>query len=180
MARIRPHSLDDAEAIADILADGWRVAYSSFMPPELLAPRADRPTRRAEIAEFLEHEFDPRIEHLLVFEDGAVEGFVHIVCEDKAGLGAAAHINLLYVTPSRFGRGIGRQLMRAAAEWLEARDAGAVVLSAYALNPYRQFYARIGGVEVKAAEVEFGQHRLDVVYYRWPDARALREGASGS
>ena len=149
------------------------------MPPDLLTPRADRTLRRTEIAEFLEHEFDPRIEHLLVFEDDAVEGFVHIVCEDKAELGAAAHINLLYVSPSRFGRGIGRQLMRAAAEWLEAQSTGAIVLSAYALNPYRHFYARLGGVAVKTAEVAFGEHRLDVVYYRWPDARSLREGTSG-
>lgn len=178
MAQIRPHTLDDADAIADILADGWRAAYSDFMPADILAPRADRAARRVEIREFLAAEFDPQTERLLVFEDESVDGFVHIVLEGKADLGASAHINLLYVTPTKFGRGIGRRLMVAAAEWLEGRIAGPVVLSAYALNPYAAFYAHIGGMAVKTAQVQFGGQDLGVVYYQWASAASLRAGAS--
>lgn len=39
---IRPHHLADATAIADVLADGWKAAYSNFMPPDILNPRIDR------------------------------------------------------------------------------------------------------------------------------------------
>jgi len=179
MAQIRPYTLADSDAIADILADGWRASYGGFMPADILGPRADRAARRVEIREFLTGEFDPEIEHILVFEDGAVDGFVHIVLEDKADLGAEAHINLLYVTPDKFGRGIGKQLMVAAAAWLDERVSGAIVLSAYALNPYQRFYARIGGSLVRTAALQFEGQTLDVVYYQWPDAKSLSAGASG-
>jgi len=179
MAQIRPYALADSDAIADILADGWRASYGGFMPEDILAPRADRAARRVEIREFLTGEFNPEMEHILVFEDQAVLGFVHIVLEDKAELGAEAHINLLYVTPDRFGRGIGRQLMAAAAEWLDERVSGAIVLSAYALNPYQRFYAVIGGSLVRTTALQFEGQTLDVVYYQWPNPKTLRAGASG-
>lgn len=179
MAQIRAYTLADSDAIADILADGWQAAYGGFMPAEIVAPRADRTARRVEIQAFLTGEFDPRTEHILVFEDEAVDGFVHIVLEDKAELGAEAHINLLYVTPNKFGSGIGKQLMVAAAAWLDERVSGAIVLSAYALNPYQGFYARIGGSVVRTAAFQFEGKQLDVVYYQWPDAKSLRAGASG-
>jgi GNAT superfamily N-acetyltransferase len=176
---IRAHRLDDADVIADILADGWQTAYGAFMPEDILAPRTDRATRRVEIRQFLGEEFDPRIEHLLVYEDVGIDGFVHIVLEDKANLGAAAHINLLYVIPTKYGRGIGRQLMRAAAEWLAERVDGPIVLSAYELNAYRHFYARMGGDVVMTTRVQFEGHSLGVVYYQWPNAKSMVAGAAG-
>ncbi|WP_137152577.1 GNAT family N-acetyltransferase [Devosia sp. FKR38] len=172
---IRPHIRSDAVAVADILAAGWQAAYAGFMPQALLAPRIDPLRRRAEIAAWLD-DFDTEIEHLLVAEStpGTVAGFVHIVRADKAGLGAAAHINLLYVDPARFGRGIGKALMAAAADWLAARTSGAVVLAAYADNPYRGFYARLGGTVVLQKTIDFDGHALASVYYHWPSPQALR------
>ncbi|WP_224703071.1 GNAT family N-acetyltransferase [Devosia aquimaris] len=178
---IRPHIRADADAVADILAAGWQAAYAGFMPQALLAPRIDPTRRRAEIAAWF-NDFDTEIEHLLVAEStpGAIAGFVHIVREDKADLGAAAHINLLYVDPARFGRGIGTTLMAAAADWLAARTSGAVVLSAYADNPYRAFYARLGGTVVLQKTIDFDGHALASIYYHWPSPQALRAAIDSS
>ena len=177
--RIRPYRRDDADQIADILAAGWQVAYAGFMPPELLAPRVEPVRRRAEIGAWLD-DVDAALEQVLVAETETprtVIGFVHIVHEDKAGLGAAAHINLLYVTPTQFGRGIGRALMAAAADALAATTSGAIVLSAYALNPYRGFYRHLGGIEAAHRTVDFDGHALEAVYYRWDSPEALKAGA---
>ena len=177
---IRPHTLADANGIADILAEGWKIAYAGFMPEPLFLPRIDKARRRADIIRWLADEFKPDVEHVLVAENEGIDGFIHLVLEDKAGLGAAAHINLLYVRPDRFRRGIGRALVIAAADWLAARTTGSIVLGAYADNPYRDFYARIGGVEALRKTVDFEGHALESVYYRWDDATALQRGAAGN
>jgi GNAT superfamily N-acetyltransferase len=148
MHALRPHRLDDAPAIARILADGWRDAYGGFLTPAAMGKRADHAHRTAVITEFLRDEFDPTIEGLLVAEAAAVDGFVHMVLEDKADLGAAGNINLIYVDPSVRGHGIGRLLMDGAADWFAGRVAGPIVLSAFERNPFRGFYDRLGGVVV--------------------------------
>lgn len=176
---IRSHRREDADAIATILADGWGAAYGSFMPSKILRHRTDHSARRAEIAAFLDEDFSPASECILISESGTLEGFCHIVCEDKASLAAAAHINLLYVDPSLFGRGIGRALMEAAGEWLHQHVEGAIVLSAYAKSPFHSFYAHIGGEIAKRATATLDGHELDVIYYRWPNAAALMQLARG-
>lgn len=177
---IRDHRLDDADAIADILAEGWATAYSGFMPEPLLTPRVNNSYRRNEVGDWLTNEFDPTTEKLLVSDDEGVNGFVNVVLEDKAGLGAVAHIDLLYVSPAKLRQGIGRKLMLAAAEWLETRVDGPVVLSAYAENLFRLFYDRIGGVEVLRRTIDFDGFELQSVYYRWETIGALRSGITRS
>ncbi len=171
--RIRTHRRDDADRIADILAAGWRQAYSSFMPAEILAPRIDVATRRAEIAEWFDTEFDPAIEAVFVAEDARIEGFIHMVLEDKAGLGATGHVNLLYVDPAAQRRGIGRALLAEGARWLTDKAPGPLVLSAYERNPHRHAYVAMGGREVKRLTSRFGDHELGSVLYLWDDAQSL-------
>ena len=172
--RIRPHTRTDADRIAEILAAGWRQAYSGFMPPEILEPRIDAGRRKTEIAEWLDDEFDPEIEALLVAEDAAgLTGFIHIELGDKAGLGATGIVNLLYVDPGAQGRGIGRALMAEGTRWLLQRSPGPLVLSAYADNPFRHAYAAMGGLEAKQIVSRFGAHDLASVLYLWPDPHIL-------
>jgi GNAT superfamily N-acetyltransferase len=144
---IRPHRRDDADRVAEILAAGWKQAYSHFMPPSFFAPRIDPVRRRAEIATWLNDEFQPDEEALFVAEvDGAILGFINMILGDKAGTGSAGYVNLLYVEPSQQRRGIGRALMSEGARWLSVRTAGPLALSAYADNPHRFAYDAMGGV----------------------------------
>jgi GNAT superfamily N-acetyltransferase len=176
MHALRPHTIADAEPIARILADGWRDAYGGFLTPAAMGPRADRAHRLREIGAWLREEFDPALEGLLVAEDHAVDGFVHMVLEDKADLGAAGHVNLIYVDPAARRRGLGRLLLAGAADWFAARVAGPIVLSAFERNPSRGFYDRVGGVVVLRQEFELAGQALESVVYRWDDAAAMRAG----
>jgi GNAT superfamily N-acetyltransferase len=177
MHTLRPHTLDDAPAIARILADGWRDAYGGFLTPAAMGKRADREHRTGEITEFLREEFDPKIEGLLVAEAVGVDGFVHMVLEDKADLAAAGHINLIYVDPQVRGLGLGRLLMAGAADWFAARVEGPIVLSAFERNPFRGFYDRLGGVVVLRREFELEGQALESVIYRWDSPAAMKTGA---
>lgn len=175
----RPATLSDSDAIADILADGWARAYSGFMPAEILAPRADRELRRKEIAAFMAEDFDPAQEALLVAEaDDAIVGFVHCMLGDKADLGTGGHINLIYVSETASGQGIGKRLLAAGANWLAAHTAGTIAIAAYEDNPFHPFYAHLGGDPAKAVPVRIGDFECRSIVYLWPSAGALERQAS--
>ena len=173
---IRPHRRDDADAIADILAAGWRDAYAGFMPPAVLAPRSDPAFRRAEIAAWLDTDFDAASEAVFVAEAaGTVVGFIYMILGDKGGVGATGHASLLYVAALAQRRGVGRALLGAGAAWLLAMAPGPLALSAFAQNPYRFAYDAMGGREAKrlTAPVGDGAATLESVIYLWDDPRPL-------
>jgi GNAT superfamily N-acetyltransferase len=172
---LRHHTLADAEPISRILADGWRQAYGGFLTPEALGLRGDRAHRMGEITEFLRDEFNPKVEGILVAEDEAVDGFVHMILEDKANLGAAGHVSLLYVDPAAQRRGLGKLLLAGAADWFAARVTGPIVISAFERNPYRGFYDRMGGAVVLRRNFELEGQKLESVIYRWKSPAALRQ-----
>jgi GNAT superfamily N-acetyltransferase len=172
--QVRAHWRNDADAIADILAEGWRLAYSDFMPEAFIAPRSDPLWRRAEIAGWLDTDFDPNSEAIFVAEqEGQILGFVHMTQEDKGDLGAAGCVNLLYVRSSAQRRGVGRALMSAGAAWLHATRPGPLVLSAYRDNPYRAAYTALGGREVAEVTHEIAGSPITSVLYLWDDPRRL-------
>lgn len=179
MGNIRPHRPGDAAAIGAILADGWRQAYADFMPAERMRTHGDRAHRAAEMAAFLADAFDPDTEALFVAEgEDGLAGFIHLVLEDKADLGAQGAINLLYVDAAAQGRGVGRRLLLAGAEWFAARITGPIAVSAFARNRFAGFYAHVGGVEALRRQHDIAGEGLESVIYLWPDAAALARGAA--
>ena len=174
---IRPHARADADRIADILAAGWKQAYSHFMPASFLAPRIDPLYRRAEIAQWLDEEFEPDGEALFVAEDaGNIGGFIHMVLGDKGDVGASGHVSLLYVDPAQQRRGIGRALMAEGVRWLIAKAPGPLALSAFADNPHRFAYNRLGGLEAKRLKPLIDGAEVETVIYLWPDPSVLLSG----
>lgn len=178
---IRPHTLDDSDQIAEILALGWAEAYSGFLPAEVLAPRIDVPARQAEMRAFLADEFDPSLETMLVADTGtALAGFAHAILEDKRDLGAVGNISLLYVRSAFQGQGVGRRLLGAAAGWIAERATGPLAIAAFAENPFVGFYAHMGG-EIRSRDaVEVSGVRTQSVVFVWPDAAELATRATGS
>ena len=144
------------------------------MPAAFLASRIDPVYRRREIAEWLDTDFDPSTETLLVAEEGGpIAGFVHVALGDKGEVGATGHVNLLYVDPPRQGQGVGRSLMGAGARWLMQRQPGPLALSAYERNPFRPAYASMGGVETKRLRFLIEGTEIETVIYRWHDPTTL-------
>ena len=171
---IRPHRRDDANRIAEILAAGWRQAYSHFMPQCFLTPRIDPAFRKAEIAQWLDEEFEPTAEAVFVAEDsGAIHGFIHMVLGDKGDVGATGYVSLLYVDPPRQRRGIGRALMAEGVRWLSSKSPGPLALSAFEQNPYRSAYGAMGGVEAKRLKPVIDGAEVETVIYLWPDPALL-------
>jgi GNAT superfamily N-acetyltransferase len=174
---IRPGTPADSAAIGRILADGWKQAYSGFMSKDELGPRIDPEYRAQEVGAWLSTEFNPGAELLLVAEQaGDVTGFLAARLGDRNDVGSVAQVTLLYVSPQTQGRGTGRQLLLEAAEWLKMRAPGPVSIGAFEQNPFRAFYAAIGGVVVKTVMVRVDAREWPVAIYLWPSPEALQEG----
>ena len=177
-AVVRPFTLADSDRIGEILADGWVRAYGPFMPAAILAPRADRSARRAELHEFLSTEFAPATEALFVAEaTGTITGFVHVILGDKAELGAGGYVSLLYVDAEAGGKGVGRSLLAKGADWLSQNTSAPIAIAAFRDNPFHPFYAHLGGKLAKVQDVRIEDFACQSLIYLWPDAKTLRNAA---
>jgi GNAT superfamily N-acetyltransferase len=68
-----------------------------------------------------------RLHHVVVAETrGGLAGFASVTLAFGVEFGLCAEIEELYVTPTRRGAGLARQLVDAAADWCATRDVGAV------------------------------------------------------
>lgn len=158
--RVRTARPADARPVARIQVDTWRAAYAGIVPqPVLDAMNVGEGEEgwRAWIAD--------EGGRLFVAEnaDGAV-GFASVGhCRDLERVG---ELYAIYVLPERWGAGVGGALMDAAAEWLLARWAEAVLWVAKENPRARAFYERLGWIpeESRVEEVAPGTFVPEVRY----------------
>ena len=163
---IRPATSSDAEAIAQVHVASWQHAYRHILPPVFLAGLSVE-KRQDMWAESIATDRP----HVLVAEvDGRVVGFSAFgPCRDEDASDAAFEIWAIYLAPSHWSQGLGRELWLASREALLKRGASSVSLWVIAGNERAiRFYAtagfkpepeslkpfELGGVQVQ--EVRFG------------------------
>ena len=143
-ARIRPARDSDADAIAAVHGESWRLTYAGVLSARYLAglegPQLAATWRRRLHAR-------GGASTLVAEEGGEVVGFArHAPCTGDADLaGFAGEIEMLYVHPRAQGRGHGQALFDHAAADLSARPLFWLVVWVVAANrPARVFYHRMG------------------------------------
>ena len=153
---IRKAAIDDAPACAEIHCRSWEAAYSDFVPAEYLAQR--RPNRLEKWQGYL---VSGLYEYYVPVLDGKVVGFLSLRPPDE-------HENLpdcyyevaaIYLDPSVYRQGIGRQLMAFAEEQARALGKTALMLWVFEDNaPSRRFYEACGFRHDGASEIhEYGR-----------------------
>lgn len=175
---IRHATAVDAVDIATIQACSWRSAYRGLLSDRYLVHNADADRIRAwrhRFAETTREDFS-----VFVAEDaGRAVGFACVVLERSS---SAALVDNLHVTPERQGRGIGRRLIAAAAEWVAAREPNATVyLWVFEKNvAARRFYQQLGATEteVETRDTPDGGS-VPAVRCQWTTPHALRRNAVG-
>jgi ribosomal protein S18 acetylase RimI-like enzyme len=143
---IRPATVEDARALAQVHVDTWRSAYTGIMPDDALAA--------LDVDEWAERRrgylVDPGQFHTLVADAGTVIGFVTFGPYRTDGNPDDADPSIgevlaVYVHPAHQGTGAGRALMDAALAELRARGYREVRLWVLEDNhPSRRFYERYG------------------------------------
>ncbi|HUO45807.1 MAG TPA: GNAT family N-acetyltransferase [Acidimicrobiia bacterium] len=137
--RARPAEITDAESIARVHIESWRIAYAEILPADFLAGMSVE--RRAERWSQLLAQGDSSTV-VVETEQGIVAGFATVSSGPEAATG---ELQAIYLAPEHWGQGLGRTLMGAAEEQL--RDAGHedAVLWVFADNPRaRRFYEAAG------------------------------------
>jgi L-amino acid N-acyltransferase YncA len=160
----------DAEAIARVHVETWRVAYAHALPHEALAALsvAERATGWAEwLAKRA-----PRTSILVAERGGRVVGFASVgPSRDDDADDSVGELYAVYVLAEEWGRGVGRRLLSEAAEAM--REAGFREATLWVLddNPRaRRAYEAAGWKLDDAAkeDVVLGDVRVTELRYRKP------------
>lgn len=141
---VRPASLDDAQAVAEINVVGWQTAYDGLMPREFLLGLDGREKARRFERAF--KQANPNTS--LVAEQGKrVVGFcTYGPSRDADALpGSAGELIAIYVHPRHLRRGIGETLLTRVIEDMQARAWSDLTLWVLRENyPARAFYEKTG------------------------------------
>jgi ribosomal protein S18 acetylase RimI-like enzyme len=175
MITFRRPAVEEVAAMATLHVQCWREAYSSIVPPELVA--------RFDVA----HMIVRWQEHVQMHERfilGAynVEQPVAFVNSgspvEKIHDEMDGHIAALYVAQSHYRQGLGRKLMAlAASDWL-AKGGHSITLGVLADNTRaRTFYEAVGGRFVKTGTYDWHGHELEDAIYVFEDLRRLAASA---
>jgi ribosomal protein S18 acetylase RimI-like enzyme len=133
----------DAQAIARIHVESWKVAYRGIMPDEVIA-RTDLAFRTTFWSERLADHGGPVF---LIEERGEPVAFCHLIPtpdpdDDATKVG---HITALHVLPQLRGRGYGRALLELACNDCRSRGFSEVTLWVLDANTKaREFYEKRG------------------------------------
>lgn len=83
------------------------------------------------------------------FCDGVLKGFVSVESAMFGGINKYLDLSSIHVSEDMRGRGIGRMLFSAAAEWAKQKGAGKLYISAHSAVETQAFYRTMGCVEAQ-------------------------------
>lgn len=170
---IRRGVIEDAAEASRMHARTWKISYRGLLPDALLDGLAPSrwengwrrgfgsmdPTRTVHVAEI----------------GGRIVGFAGSGrARAGAPTGYAGEVYAIYVDPDHQGKGIGRILLKKAAEGLAERRLIPVIIWTLFDNPRsRGFYESRGGTVVAERTEPFDGYELHEVGYGWRDAAPL-------
>lgn len=165
---LRPAEPQDALAVAHLHAASWRVAYRGMLPDTFL----DTLQMDEWVARWEREIRNPASRVTLATEGGGIVAFVGTGPVRDADLDPSRvwQVYNLHVAPGRRGGGIGRVLLRRAADLAAAAGIAEVSLWVLTINtPARGFYERCGlRLDGGTMVGNFGGHLIDEVRYRAP------------
>jgi GNAT superfamily N-acetyltransferase len=174
---VRGAVVADAPAMGRVIVESFLMANRGQIPEAAYQKRVAEWTPEAsargwERALARLADGNPDREVILVAEadDGDLVGLVSAGGAERDATGKIAEIGALYVLPSRQRQGIGRSLLRAAADKLAA--VGFVELHVGALSvalSARAFYEATGGREIGQRTFNEEGYLLPLTIYAWPD-----------
>ena len=162
----------DADALAHVHVTAWRETYRGLLPDAYLA-RMSEPGHARRFARRLLQPGPDDVTLAMADRQGIV-GYAE-GGPSRRRVPGEAEVATLYLLRAVQGRGLGRQLLGAAARSLAAHGATSLVISVLRDNiPARHFYERLGGrAEPPRMEPGPGGAMLPEVAYHWPDIGML-------
>lgn len=173
---IEQATLNHAHGIAQVRVKGWQETYRGIVPDAYLDALSIDDYAAAWRAR-LKDPLSDRGLYVASFAGGVV-GFAQSAKSRDPHLGIPGEFWAIYLLKEAYGRGIGRDLMRACARWLLARGIDAAHLWVMRDNARaRAFYERLGGLRLDADNVfDIAGAAIPEVAYAWHDLTPLAAG----
>jgi GNAT superfamily N-acetyltransferase len=167
---IRPAVRDDIPAIAALHVASWRESYAGLIDQRLIDERTVE-ARRAQWSAILD---GPQRRTLVAHDRSALFGFASALILATPCDGYDSYLQLLYLSATAKGRGIGGALLRAIAASLLDEGCRSMVLRVLRRNPARAFYERFGArLAPDGLTIDAGL--FDDVIYAFPDLHAIAQ-----
>jgi GNAT superfamily N-acetyltransferase len=168
----------DAVAIAAVHVAVWRTAYAGILPDTYLS-RMSVTRHASHYGAGIRAEAGVLV---AVASDNRIVGFTTAGPSRGSGRALAeGEVETLYVLDDWRDRGIGRALMRAAAEHLRGIGCRSAFLWVLRENPSRWFYQRLGGRPVMEMEISVGNVPVVQTAFAWdPIDRLLAASTQGA
>jgi GNAT superfamily N-acetyltransferase len=163
--QLRAASVEDAAAIADIHVSAWRAAYRGVVPDEHLQNLSLEKRQLYWSSAIANGEPVVRV---AVEPNGIVGWIAFSRCRDRDGSPESGEIWAMYVSPSSWARGIGRQLLAQACSELQHLGFKCVSLWVLLKNERAcRFYSKAGFAPEPASvkQVDIGGASLEEVRY---------------
>lgn len=167
MVKVRPATLDDADAIARIYVDTWRSVYAGSLPDHVLT----RMSHARQSSAWRQEVGGRNGRWVLVAElpKAGVVGFVGLGANRFGPSTYDGEIQTLYVLDDFHDRGIGRALLKAGFRHMKEEGFHKAIVWVLSSNPARFFYEALGAQRVAERDEALWGTVLKEVAYGWPD-----------
>ena len=164
---VRQAVLADVKGIASVHVHSERAAYRGILPDIVL----DSLSVEKQEAAWLERIANGTSNTLVANDEGTITGWVNFgQSRDADGTPTTGEVRAMYVSPEKWGRGIGFALWQHGRTSLQKAGYSEATLWVLELNhPARQFYEKVGftlDTEIRTT-VERGSKTFNVVRYRY-------------
>jgi GNAT superfamily N-acetyltransferase len=165
---------EDAATIARVHIDSWRETYAGIVSTEYLKnlSYSDRAARWEDNLGTAAAGADEKpetwvLEAPVEGQGRLLSGFVTYGPARDLEFGAGGELYAIYLLRAAQGHGFGRLLLDQAAKGLKAAGFSGMSLWVLALNPTRDFYRHMGGVETGRKMINIGSQELEEISLHW-------------
>jgi len=163
----------DASAIAHVYVSSWRSTYEGLVPDEVLAALNELKQTGYWWGVLCDTTRGCRT---LVAEGASrVVGFSTFGPAREDSFSRRGEIYTLYLIDAYQRCGIGRRMLSASVHNMSAVGFSSMCVWVLAGNSARDFYERLGGIEISSRNIGIGRWRLKEVCYLWPDLHIFEE-----
>jgi GNAT superfamily N-acetyltransferase len=164
--RIRPGTAGDIPAIARAYAQSWKSTYEGIAPPAFVEGLTEKAAAEIFSQSLLPNSFSYS---LYVAEvEGQIVGFCDGGKERSDPSQGVGELYAIYLLKEFQGRGIGRELFKAAASNLRRSGLKPLIVWVLEKSPYRKFYETLGGKILPGVKaLDAAGEKISLVCYGW-------------
>ncbi|WP_339229008.1 GNAT family N-acetyltransferase [Oceanobacillus sp. FSL K6-2867] len=167
---IRKATIADAEDIAKVHVDSWKIAYKGILPDEFL-------NRLSYEQRTMLWERNTMEQNVYIAEnaEGKIVGF-SIGDKERTKMydGYEGELNAIYILKAYQRRGIGKLLIQPVVEELLQKGINTMIVKVIEENPSSVFYEALGAHVVDRLEIKIAGALMHEIVYGWDDLKHLQ------